>query len=153
MIDRNITAEKVIKALLCCANKMFYCKDKECMAKTLGNAIDFIYSQKAELDGLKRGTIPDSGALIPPVKIGQTVYAVLIYDPEDELNEDFIEEYTVGGVGYIDGEWYVYDKRDRELYKVGTDECKLTREEAEAAIAAARSAADIKDGHKNGGAE
>ena len=149
MIDRNITAEKVIKALLCCANKMFYCKDKECMAKTLGNAIDFIYSQKAELDGLKRGTIPDIGALLPPVKIGQTVYAGLIYDDE----EDVIEEYTVGGVGYIDGEWFIYCEKDLEWYKFDTNYCKPTREEAEAAIAAARSAADIKDGHKNGGAE
>lgn len=86
------------------------------------------------------------GVLLPPVKIGQTVYAALAYDDE----EDVIDEYTVGGVGYIDGEWLVYCKKDREWYKFDTEYCKPTREEAEAAIAAARSAADIKDGRKGG---
>ena len=90
---------------------------------------------------------------IPPVMIGQTVYAALIFDESDELNKCSIEEYTAGGVGYIDGEWLVYCKKDRDWYKYGTELCKPTREEAEAVIAAARSAADIKDGHKNGGAE
>jgi hypothetical protein len=90
-----------------------------------------------------------AGVLLPPVKIGQTVYAALAYDD----GEDVIDEYTVGGVGYIDGEWLAYCKKDRDWYKYGTELCKPTREEAEAAIAAARSAADKNDGHKTEGAK
>lgn len=93
--------------------------------------------------------IPPTDVLDPPVKIGQPVYAALTYDDE----EDVIEEYTVGGVAYIDGEWFIYCEKDPDWYKYDTNYCKPTREEAEAAIAAARSATDIKDGHKNGGAE
>lgn len=76
-----------------------------------------------------------NGVIVPPVKIGQTVYSVLIYDPEDELDKSFIEEYTVDGVAYIEGEWYVFDERDHELYKVGTEYCQLTRADAEKVLA------------------
>ena len=91
----------------------------------------------------------DAGVLLPPVKMGQTVYAGVVLDD----GEDVIEEYTVDGLACIDGEWRVWCARDRDWYQYGTELCKPTREEAEAAIAAAKSAADIKDGHKNGGAE
>lgn len=41
----------IIKALECCSNQMYSCTDKQCKAKTLGNALDLINRQKAELEG------------------------------------------------------------------------------------------------------
>lgn len=122
-------------------------RDKMLEGKVEEVYADFMRDYKeirAELEDLL-----DSDALIPPVKIGQTVYAGIVFDDGD----DTIEEYTVDGLAYIYGEWRVWCARDRDWYKYGTECCKPTREEAEAAIAAAKSAADIKDGHKNGGAE
>lgn len=95
--------------------------------------LDLINRQKAEIERLN--TVLSNEAIVPPVKIGQTVYSVLIYDPEDELDKSFIEEYTVDGVAYIEGEWYVFDERDHELYKVGTECCQLTRADAEKVLA------------------
>ena len=54
MTDHKFTDEEIIKALLCCANQMYYCKDKECKAKTLGNAIDLINRQKAEIEATEK---------------------------------------------------------------------------------------------------
>lgn len=48
MIDNEI-----IKALGCCSNQMYFCTDKQCKAKTLGNAVDLIKSQKAEIEELQ----------------------------------------------------------------------------------------------------
>lgn len=72
-----------------------------------------------------------NGVIVPPIKIGQTVYSALAYDDE----EDTIEEYTVDGLGYIDGEWFVWCEKDADWYKVGTEYCKPTREEAERELA------------------
>ena len=72
-----------------------------------------------------------NGVIVPPVKIGQTVYSALTYDDE----EDTIEEYTVDGLGYIDGEWFVWCEKDTDWYKLGTEYCQLTREDAEKVLA------------------
>ena len=57
MTDKKFTDEDIIKALECCGNQMYVCTDKQCRAKTLGDAVDFIKSQKADIDRLKGSTI------------------------------------------------------------------------------------------------
>lgn len=52
MTDKKLTDEEIIKALKCCSNQMYVCTDKQCRAKTSGNAIDFINRQKAEIEKL-----------------------------------------------------------------------------------------------------
>jgi len=126
-------------------------RDKMLEGKVEEVYADFMQDYRIMRDELE--DLLDSGTLIPPVKIGQTVYAAIIFAENDILNENTIEPYTVDGIGIIDGKWHVYSKRDSDWYEYGGEFCKPTREEAEAAIAAARSAADIKDGRKNGGAE
>lgn len=67
-----------------------------------------------------------AGVLVPPVKLGDTVYAVV------DLDEPEICEYAVGGFEYSGGEWYVSEgKSNDEFFKVGGQLCLLTREEAE----------------------
>ena len=139
----TFTDDEIVKALELCSKLDFSFKecDKcpykgECGTKD-GNmpadALALIKHQRAEIERLN--TVLSNEAIVPPVKIGQTVYSVLIYDPEDELDKSFIEEYTVDGVAYIEGEWYVFDERDHELYKVGTECCQLTRADAEKVLA------------------
>ena len=53
MTDKKFTDEEIIKALECCGNQMYVCTDKQCRAKTSGNAVDLIKSQKAEIERLK----------------------------------------------------------------------------------------------------
>lgn len=63
---------------------------------------------------------------MPPVKLGDVVYAVV------ELDEPEICEYAVGGFEYSGGEWYVSEgKSNDDFFKVGDQLCLLTREEAE----------------------
>ena len=45
--------DTVIKALECCGNQTYSCKDKQCRAKALGDAVDFINQQDAEIERLK----------------------------------------------------------------------------------------------------
>lgn len=71
------------------------------------------------------------GMLLPPVKIGQTVYAAL--EGAGEHGEHCIDAWRIHGVALIDGEWEACDF-DRELVAVGGDYCKLTREEAEEVV-------------------
>lgn len=44
---------KEIKALECCGNQMYSCTDKQCKAKTIGDAIDLIKRLQAEIEDLK----------------------------------------------------------------------------------------------------
>ena len=44
-----MTDEQIIKALECCGNQMFSCTDKQCKAKVMGDALDLINCQKAEI--------------------------------------------------------------------------------------------------------
>lgn len=66
-----------------------------------------------------------AGALMPPVKIGDTVFAVI------DLDEVEVDEYTVRGVAYSNGDWYAC-ANDLEFNKIGDALCLLTREEADA---------------------
>lgn len=45
--------KEIIKALVCCSNQTYFCSDEKCHAKTLGDAIDLINRQKAEIIKLK----------------------------------------------------------------------------------------------------
>ena len=68
------------------------------------------------------------GALMPPVKIGQTVYAAIrMADPND--GDEGIDEWMVHGVMYQEGKWYAIDRNGDESV-VGEWDCLLTREEA-----------------------
>lgn len=51
-MPNKITDDEIIKALECCGNQMYSCTDKQCKAKTLGNALDLINRQKADYDKL-----------------------------------------------------------------------------------------------------
>lgn len=66
-----------------------------------------------------------AGVLVPPVKLGDTVYAVVELDDGLEVNE-----HTVSGVAYSNGAWFAC-ANDIEFNKVGDHLCLLTREEAE----------------------
>lgn len=58
-----MTDEQIIKALECCGNQMFSCTDKQCKAKVMGDALDLVNRQKAEIERLNsilkfvRGTV------------------------------------------------------------------------------------------------
>ena len=68
--------------------------------------------------------------LIPPCKVGDTVY-MPDYDSVEEEPYYIIEWVVAGVVRYADG-WYVYDDADTiDLCKVGGDYAYLTRQEAE----------------------
>ena len=141
MTDHKFTDDEIVKALELCSklDLSFEECDKcpykgECGTKD-GNmpadSLALINRQKAEIERLN--TVLANGVIVPPVKIGQTVYSALAYDDDDE--EDTIEEYTVDGLGYIDGEWFVWCEKDTDWYKLGTEYCKLTREDAEKVLA------------------
>ena len=58
MLERGIGEQtmrdnEIIKALICCSNQAYFCNDEHCFAKTLGDAIDLINRQKAEIETLK----------------------------------------------------------------------------------------------------
>ena len=93
---------------------------RDCDTKTC--ACCFLFKEyEKEADALI-----ERGVLMPPVKLGDTVYAVV------ELDETEIYEYAVGGFEYSGGEWYVSEgKSNDEFFKVGDQLCLLTREEAE----------------------
>lgn len=73
----------------------------------------------------------ERGILAPPVKLGDTVYAAVDLD-----DAPAVDEYVVAGFEYLDGEWYVQQEGYKDCFKVGSDLCLLTREEAEAIIQA-----------------
>ena len=72
-----------------------------------------------------------AGVLVPPVKLGDTVYAAVDLD-----DEPAVDEYVVAGFEYSDGEWYVQQEGYRDFFKIGSALCLLTREEAEAIVQA-----------------
>jgi hypothetical protein len=70
------------------------------------------------------------GVVVPPVKVGQTLYGVLPPIFEDDPEDGEIYEWTVKGIGYEgDGKWWI-ESEDNEWYELGDTLCKLTREEA-----------------------
>lgn len=137
MTDHKFTDETIIKAVEHCFLKR-ECdgcpldrgeSDASCIKDLHSAVLDLIKRQKTEIERLN--TVLSNEAIVPPVKIGQTVYSALAYDDE----EDTIEEYTVDGLGYIDGEWFVWCEKDTDWYRLGTEYCKLTREDAEKVLA------------------
>lgn len=72
-----------------------------------------------------------SGVLLPPVSVGQIVYSAL--SPIWDMEEPFIEAWVVNEIDYENGKWYAINK-DGEPLEVGSEWCKLTREEAEQAL-------------------
>lgn len=71
------------------------------------------------------------GVIVPPVKVGQTVYAAL--RECGEHGEDVVEKWEVEGVSLFDGQWYAIDS-DANEYEIGGEYCLFTREEAEQAL-------------------
>ena len=72
------------------------------------------------------------GVLLPPVKMGQTVYAAL-EDAGAGYGEHLIDPWQINGVAFVEGEWYAFD-RGHEVYQIGSMYCKITREEAEEVV-------------------
>ncbi len=70
-----------------------------------------------------------NGVLVPPCKVGDTVYAVFEALFE-EKSPAFIEEWTVKGLNYCGGKWFAVAD-DNEPFEIGDDFCLLTRKEAE----------------------
>jgi hypothetical protein len=85
-----------------------------------------------ELNSFVAAWLLREGMLLPPVKIGQTVYAAQPYAGDND--EDIIEPWQVAGYEYFDGKWYCCDRRGGEFFEVGSMYCKLTREEAEEVV-------------------
>lgn len=69
----------------------------------------------------------DNGVILPPVRYGQTVYAIC--DLDDEIT---IEEYSVDGIGYFKNDFRVY--HCGVWLKVGSDLCILSKNQAEKAL-------------------
>lgn len=74
------------------------------------------------------------GAVVPPARIGDTVYAVI---EEFYTDESFIEPWEVRGYSVEEDEIYLVDKCG-DTFKVGENYCYLTREEAEAKLREAK---------------
>lgn len=73
--------------------------------------------------------LTELGAFIPPVKIGETVFAA--YPALDENDEDIIDEYKVRGYGVDkDGDLFILDEA-QEINYFNTIWCNFTREDAE----------------------
>ncbi len=65
------------------------------------------------------------GVLVPPVKYGQTVYAVLFEGDEAE-----IYPWQVQGIAHMQDKWYAVEK-DGSEWEVGAACCFLTEQAAE----------------------
>ena len=70
-----------------------------------------------------------NGVKLPPIRVGQTVYAV--HSPELDIDEPIVTEWKVKGVLYEEDCCYA-ENSDGEFFVIGSDLCKITREEAEA---------------------
>lgn len=92
---------------------------RECDRKTCGGCF-LLAEYEKEADALLA-----AGVLVPPVKLGDTVYAVVELEDEPEVCE-----YVVNGISYSLGKW-LFCENDNEFNELGTQLCLLTREEAE----------------------
>lgn len=115
----NDMKKRLVEAIRDCNELCRDCDRKECDRCFLNKE----YEKEAE-------ALLERGILVPPVKIGDTVYAVVDMD-----DEPAVDEYVVAGFEYLDGEWYVQQKGYMDCFKVGSCLCLLTREEAEAIVA------------------
>ena len=66
-----------------------------------------------------------NGVIVPPVKLGQTVYAVLFEGDDAE-----IWPWSVCGFAFMEGKWYAVE-RDGSEWEVGGACCHLSEEAAE----------------------
>ncbi len=73
----------------------------------------------------------ENGILMPPVCIGQKVYAVIALD-----GEEWVSAYKVGGVCYRDGKWYAFEEKVSDEFEIGSSLCMLTKDDAEALVRA-----------------
>ena len=75
----------------------------------------------------------EQGVVLPPCKLGDTVYAAInpIFETDEEPS---IDEWEVKGIAYEGGDAWFLESKDDEWYEIGEDLCKLTREEAEQAL-------------------
>lgn len=111
--------KRLVDAIKDCNELCRECDKKECDTECF---VLREYEKEAE-------ALIERGVLVPPVKIGDTVYAVV------DLDEPEICEYAVGGFEYSGGEWYVSEvKSNDEFFKIGDQLCLLTREETEETV-------------------
>ena len=80
------------------------------------------------------------GALFPPVKVGQTLYAAV--GCKMEVEDDGIDEWKVHGVAYHEGKWYIID-RNGDGSRLGDWDCLLTRQDAERVMKEAENEKEI----------
>ena len=106
--------KRLTDAIKSCNNMCIECDKKTCEYCFLLNE----YEKEA-------AALIRAGALMPPVKIGDTVFAVIDFDEVE------VDEYTVRGVAYSNGDWYAC-ANDMEFNKIGDALCLLTRKEADA---------------------
>ena len=70
-----------------------------------------------------------------PCNVGDTVYAAITPIDGVDIEIDLcIEEWEVKGVCLEGDKWYA-ENSDGEFFEIGTDLCKLTRQEAEQTLA------------------
>lgn len=67
----------------------------------------------------------ENGILMPPVSIGQTVYASIDLD-----GEKWVEPYKVGGICYRDRKWYAFGENEKEEFEIGSDICRIKKDDA-----------------------
>lgn len=85
--------------------------------------------------------LEEAGALFPPCRIGDTIYAVGSLD-----GEPYIEAYTAEMIAWDGERWLIYD--DGGLFnEIGTDEAILDHEEALARFR------ELRDEYINGGSD
>ena len=73
------------------------------------------------------------GVLVPPFKVGQTLYAAI--NPIFEQDEaPTVDEWTAKGIAYEGADKWFAESEDDEWFELGEELCKLTREEAERAL-------------------
>lgn len=104
-----------------------HCFEEPCLGNGCGERreecrfLDDVCERLCELeDKLERGEL-----LEPPVRIGDTVYAVV----DDEFARP-IEPYRVCGLAYKGGEWYALDETQADEFLVGGELCCTSFEKA-----------------------
>ena len=73
------------------------------------------------------------GVLVPPVKIGQTLYVAInpIFENDEEPT---VDEWIAKGVAYEGNDKWFIENEDDEWFELGDELCKITREEAQKSL-------------------
>lgn len=79
----------IIRALKCCGNQMYSCTDKRCKAKTIGEALDLINRQKAEIERLKT-SIKEADEFLSEGYLGKGIAIIirLVKEMAEEQHEN-----------------------------------------------------------------